>query len=150
VIAAKRQARQSRSGSASARRSTARRTTTRASECSGTASGSTGGARQTGRGEGKGYTPSDRPRQAVSRWAETAVPLEWKVVFGYAYAIPASPASQADDVDNGSRSHGRLMVMKPNPWGPGASRAGALVMWRRDDPWPARHGRCECGRQVRR
>src|SRR4051812_15887755 len=85
---------------------------------SSTASSSTGNARQVVRGEGKGYTPSDRPLQAVSRRAGTAVPSEWKVVFGYAYAIPAGSASQAGHADNESRSFGRLMVMKPEPLGP--------------------------------
>ena len=111
VIAARGQARQSHSSSARAIGSTASRSTA-------SASGSTGNARQVIEGEGKGHTPSDRPRQVVSRRAGTAVPSEWKVVFGYAYAIPAGSASRAGHADNGSRSYGRLMVMKPEPLGP--------------------------------
>jgi hypothetical protein len=110
MIAAEGRARQSRI-SARVNSSTASRSTA-------SASGSTGNARQIVRGEGKGYTPSDRPLLAVERRAGTAVPSEWKVVFGYAYAIPAGSASQAGHADNGSRSYDWLMVMKPEPLGP--------------------------------
>ncbi|GAA2788500.1 hypothetical protein GCM10010470_23900 [Saccharopolyspora taberi] len=70
------------------------------------------------RGEGKGYTPSDRLPPAECRRAGTAVPSDWKVVFGYANAIPAVSASSAEHADTEGRSHGRLMEVKPTTLGP--------------------------------
>jgi hypothetical protein len=77
------------------------------------------------RGEGKGCTPSDRLLSAELRRAGTAVPSDWKVVFGYAQAIPAVPASDAGHADRGNRSHGRLMAVKPATLGPRCYGIGA-------------------------
>lgn len=97
------------------------------------------------RGEGKGCTPSDRPLSADLRRTGTAVPSDWKVVFGYAHAIPAAPASSTGHADRGCRSHGRLGGSETQqPWGPGATASGPLVMWRRDEP---RHKRI-CGERT--
>src|SRR3954468_3367164 len=77
------------------------------------------------RGEGKGCTPSDRLLSAELRRAGTAVPSDWKVVFGYAQAIPAAPASSAGSAERGNRSHGRLMAVTPNnPGAPALLRRG--------------------------
>jgi hypothetical protein len=77
------------------------------------------------RGEGKGCIIGSPVTVLVGR-AGTAIPSDGKVVFGYATAIPAVCAYLAD-AGTGSRSRGRLTVMKPKTLGPRCVHRGPSV-----------------------